>query len=42
MRKIVNVNGKNIYVYNNGHENKHLGRKTFFTWLDSTPDQCIG
>ena len=26
MRKIVNVNGKKIYVYRKGHEMKHLGR----------------
>ena len=26
MRKVVKVNGRNIYVYRKGHENKHLGR----------------
>ena len=34
MRKVVNVNGRNIYVYRKGHENKHLGRSFVKYWKE--------
>ena len=34
MRKVVNVNGRNIYVYRKGHENKHLGRAFVKYWKE--------
>ena len=34
MRKVVQVNGKNIYVYRKGHEKKHLGRTFVKYWKD--------
>ena len=34
MRKVVDVNGKNIYVYSKGHENKHLGRTFVKLWKE--------
>ena len=34
MRKVANVNGKNIYVYRKGHENKHLGRTFVKLWKE--------
>ena len=34
MRKVVNIKGKNIYVYNKGHENKHLGRTFVRLWKE--------
>ena len=34
MRKVVNIKGKNIYVYRKGHENKHLGRTFVRLWKE--------
>ena len=34
MRKKVNANGRNIYVYRKGHENKHLGRTFVKYWKE--------
>ena len=34
MRKVVNVNGKKIYVYRKGHEMKHLGRTFVRLWKE--------
>ena len=34
MRKVVNVNGKKIYVYRKGHENNHLGRTFVRLWKE--------
>ena len=34
MRKKVNVNGRNIFVYRKGHENKHLGRTFVKYWKE--------
>ena len=32
MRKVVNVNGRKVFVYRKGHENKHLGRTFVKHW----------
>ena len=34
MRKVVNVNGRKIYAYRKGHENKHLGRAFVKYWKE--------
>mgnify|MGYP000483246136 CR=1 FL=1 len=34
MRKVVKVNGRNIFVYRKGHENKHLGRAFVKYWKE--------
>ena len=34
MRKVVNVNGRKVFVYRKGHENKHLGRTFVKHWKE--------
>ena len=41
MRKVVNVNGKKIYVYRKGHEMKHLGRTFVRLWKEGEHSNYI-